>query len=64
MLTSEQFLGKGVPNEPFPRVNGPAGFDGRIEQWFEENNRQAIHNIGIVAAIVVAFFAFFWYGYR
>ena len=52
-----QFLGKSVPNDPFPHVNDAAGFKGREQQamgmWF----KQGFFNIGnaMIALAVVGF---------
>lgn len=47
-----QFLGKEVPNEPFPRVNDAAGFDARERQWHKKNSAALVTNLAIFCSVV------------
>ena len=47
-----EFLGKPVPDEPFPRTNGPAGFAKRVDQWFAQNRRMSIRNFSIFCGVL------------
>lgn len=43
-----------MPNEPFPRTNNAAGFEGRVEQYFAETQKRLIRNITLLSAALVA----------
>lgn len=49
-----QFLEKEVPDEPFPNTNNPAGFEARVQDWFAQNQRKALRNLGILGATFMA----------
>lgn len=55
------FLGKDMPDEPFPHVNDAAGFKGREQQaislWF----KQGFANIGKAVLVVVVISVAAWY---
>ncbi|KAI6849851.1 hypothetical protein KC332_g2641 [Hortaea werneckii] len=48
-----KFLGKPVPQEPFPRVNDPVGFASRIDRWSKLSEKAFMRNFGIFCAVVV-----------
>ena len=48
-----KFLGKEVPDEPFPKTNDPAGFAERGAQWFAMNQRKARRNLSVLGAMIV-----------
>ncbi|KAI7237777.1 hypothetical protein KC343_g7263 [Hortaea werneckii] len=47
------FLGKPVPEEPFPRVNDPVGFASRVDRWSKLSERAFMRNFGLFCAVVV-----------
>ena len=59
-----EFLGKEVPDEPFPHVNDAAGFKGREKQamglWF----RRGFWNVAIGVAVLLAVGAAAWLAFR
>ena len=48
-----KFLGKEVPNEPFPRINDAAGFAVRVEQWFTVVGKEVKGTLSILGILFV-----------
>ena len=55
-----QFLGKDVPEEPFPNVNNAAGFKGREKQAMDLWFGQGFKNIAKVGVVLAAIGAAYW----
>ena len=49
-----KFLGKEVPDEPFPRTNGAAGFEVRKDKLLKQWSVVAFRNMAVAAGVCVA----------
>lgn len=47
-----KFLGKPVPDEPFPHVNAAAGWAGRESELVKRYGLAAAHNVAVISAIM------------
>jgi hypothetical protein len=54
VLIIHQFLGKEVPDEPFPNVNNPASFASKVDKYMKDEMATLKKNVGIIAALLVA----------
>lgn len=48
-----KFLGKPVPNEPFPNTNNAEGFQQRMVDWMTMQNRRLRRNVMITSSVLV-----------
>lgn len=55
-----KFLGKDVPNEPFPRTNDAAGFEGRVSEVFKKWSLGALTNFLAFCSVLVLVIAGAW----
>jgi hypothetical protein len=48
-----EFLGKPVPNEPFPHKNTGAGWEGQEADWIEHYMPEIRRNIAILTGLAI-----------
>lgn len=63
-LTLGQFLGKEVPEEPFPRVNSPKEFAHRVDQVIKPRYVRAFRNCGLFVGFSITLIAAIVLGVR
>jgi len=56
-----EYLGKGVPDEPFPQGNPTTEWAERVGATMKKHNDRALRNMAIFAALLVALVS--WAGY-
>lgn len=56
-----EFLGKPVPDEPFPNGNPTTEWAQRVGATLMEYNQRAVRNMAITGALVVGLVSWVWY---
>lgn len=59
-----KFLGKPVPDEPFPHANAAAGWAGRESELAKRYGLAAAHNVAVISAVMGVLGAIWYYVLR